>query len=109
MYGYANLTLEFENEIDFIFSMIFLKIFHTHKLLHLISVLGGSCEKGFKQADQGCYGLTTETSNDGKDGSIVQALCEKLHEDAVVMPQAEYCTGQNNKIKERFDALQVLS
>ena len=87
--------------------MILVALFHILKLLHLISILGGSCEKGFKQADQGCYGLTTEKSNDGKDGVIADELCKKLHEDAEVMPQSEFCSGDNNKIKERFDALQV--
>ena len=48
-----------------------------------------------------------ETASDGQDGSEAERLCKQLHSDALVMPQAQYCNGDNDKIKERFAALQV--
>ena len=68
---------------------------------------GGSCEKRFRQADDGCYGLTTDTAYDGQDGSEAERLCKKLHEDATVMPKEQYCWGGDDKITERFTALEV--
>ena len=70
--------------------------------------IGGSCEQGFKQADTGCYGVTLELADDGQDEDTATTLCKKLHPDALVMPQAQYCDGDADKIKERYAAITVL-
>ena len=48
-------------------------------------------------------------ADDGQDEDTATTLCKKLHPDALVMPQAQYCDGDNDKIQERYAAITVLN